>query len=128
MKSNELNGLVLAYLGDAVIELMAREAALRSGITEVGRLNAAVSEFVRATAQSAAVARIENLLTEEEKAVYRRGRNTHGLSTPKSASVAEYRRSTGLEALFAHLYLEENRERMYELFSIAFKNDGEANE
>lgn len=128
MKSNELNGLVLAYLGDAVIELMAREAALISGITEVGRLNAAVSEFVRATAQSAAVGRIENLLTEEEKAVYRRGRNTHGLSTPKSASVAEYRRSTGLEALFAHLYLEEKRERMYELFSIAFKNDGEANE
>lgn len=128
MKSNELNGLVLAYLGDAVIELMAREAALRSGITEVGRLNAAVSEFVRATAQSAAVGHIENLLTEEEKAVYRRGRNTHGLSTPKSASVAEYRRSTGLEALFAHLYLEEKRERMYELFSIAFKNDGEANE
>lgn len=128
MKSNELNGLVLAYLGDAVIELMARETALKSGITEVGRLNAAVSEFVRATAQSTAVGRIENLLTEEEKAVYRRGRNTHGLSTPKSASVAEYRRSTGLEALFAYLYLEEKHDRMYELFDIAFKSDGEENE
>lgn len=120
MKSNELNGMVLAYLGDAVIELMAREAALKSGITDVGRLNAAVSGFVRATAQSTAVGRIEQFLTEEEKAVYRRGRNTHGMSIPKSASVAEYRRSTGFEALFAYLYLEEKRERMADLFNIAF--------
>lgn len=120
MKSNELNGMVLAYLGDAVIELMAREAALKSGITDVGRLNAAVSGFVRATAQSAAVGRIEQLLTEEEKAIYKRGRNTHGMSIPKSASVAEYRRSTGFEALFAYLYLEEKRERMADLFQIAF--------
>lgn len=112
--------MVLAYLGDAVIELMAREAALKSGITDVGRLNAAVSGFVRATAQSAAVGRIEQLLTEEEKAIYKRGRNTHGMSIPKSASVAEYRRSTGFEALFAYLYLEEKRERMADLFQIAF--------
>ena len=120
--------MVLAYLGDAVIELLARETALNSGITEVGRLNAAVSEYVRATAQSAAVGRIEHLLTEEEKAVYRRGRNCHGLTAPKSASLAEYRRSTGLEALFAHLYLEEDRERMYFLFRTAFQADAEGNQ
>ncbi|MHB1152837.1 MAG: Mini-ribonuclease 3 [Eubacteriales bacterium] len=131
MKSNELNGMALAYLGDAVIELMAREAALKSGITDVGRLNAAVSGFVRATAQSAAVGRIEQLLNEEEKAIYKRGRNTHGMSIPKSASVAEYRRSTGFEALFAYLYLEEKRERMADLFNIAFglcEKAGEINE
>lgn len=123
--------MVLAYLGDAVIELMAREAALKSGITDVGRLNAAVSGFVRATAQSAAVGRIEQFLTEDEKAAYKRGRNTHGLSVPKSASVAEYRRSTGFEALFAYLYLEEKRERMADLFHIAFdagEKNGEINE
>lgn len=129
MRSNELNGTVLAYLGDAVIELMARETALKSGITEVGRLNAAVSGYVRATAQSEAVGRIEPFLTDEEKAVYRRGRNTGNLTVPKSASAVEYRRSTGFEALFAHLYLEQNRERMIQLFEIAFAGkSGETHE
>ncbi len=129
IKSCELNGSVLAYLGDAVIELIAREAALKSGITEVGRLNAAVADVVRATAQSAAVGRIEMLLTEEEKAVYRRGRNTHGMTVPKSASVREYRRASGLEALFAHLYLSGNPERMSELYKIAFNaGTGDADE
>jgi len=120
MKSNELNGAALAYLGDAVIELMARKAALDKGLTGVGRLNAEVSRYVRATAQSAAVAKIEDLLNEEEAAVYRRGRNTNNLSVPKSASAAEYRRATGLEALFAHLYLEGKAERMEELFRLAY--------
>lgn len=129
IKSCELNGSVLAYLGDAVIELIARETALKSGITDVGRLNAAVAEVVRATAQSAAVGRIETLLTDEEKAVYRRGRNTHGMTVPKSASVREYRRASGLEALFAHLYLSGNPERMSELYEIAFNaGTGDADE
>ena len=127
MKSNELNGAALAYLGDAVIELMAREAALTKGLTGVGRLNAEVSRYVRATAQSAAVAKIEDLLTEEEAAVYRRGRNSSNLSVPKSASAAEYRRATGLEALFAHLYLEGQRDRMTELFRLAYAESDDEN-
>ena len=127
LKPGELNGTVLAYLGDAIIELMGRERALLSGITDVGRLNAAVSSFVRATAQSDAALRVEPYLTDEEKAVYKRGRNAHGLTVPKSASVSQYRRSTGLEALFAWLYLNEKRERMHELFDMAFYTDNTDN-
>lgn len=123
LNPGELNGTVLAYLGDAVIELIARERALRSGITDVGRLNAAVCCYVRATAQSDAALRLKGYLTDEENAVYKRGRNTHGLTIPKSASIAQYRRSTGFEALFAWLYLNEKRERMGELFDLAFDTD-----
>lgn len=117
---SRLNGAELAYLGDAVLELMAREAALRVGITGVGALNAAVSGYVRATAQSDACARIEGMLTEEELAVFKRGRNSHNLSVPKSASAAQYRRATGLEALFAALYLEGKRDRLRVLFAAAY--------
>ena len=103
---SRLNGAELAYLGDAVLELMAREAA--------------VSGYVRATAQSDACARIEGMLTEEELAVFKRGRNSHNLSVPKSASAAQYRRATGLEALFAALYLEGKRDRLRALFAAAY--------
>jgi len=119
ISANSLNGLELAYLGDAVIELLARQKALQSGISGVGKLNEAVAPFVRATGQSEAVSRIEGMLTEEEKSFYKRGRNSHG-NTPKSATAAEYRRATGFEALFAYLYLEGNEERMYELFEAAY--------
>lgn len=117
---NALNGLELAYLGDAVIELLAREHALKEGVSGVGRLNTAVSAYVRATCQSEAVARLEGLLTEEETSFYKRGRNAHG-NAPKSASPVEYRRATGLEALFAYLYLKADKARMYELFETAYK-------
>ena len=120
MKANEMNGLALAYLGDAVIELIARERALESGILDVGKLNDIVRGFVKASAQSSAVARIEALLTEDEIAVYKRGRNAHGTSVPRSATATEYRRATGLEALFASLYISGNRGRIYELFEAAY--------
>ena len=102
MKANELNGAALAYLGDAVIELLARETVLASGITDVGRLNALAACYVRATDQSKGACRIIPHLTEKECAIYKRGRNAHGVSVPKSASAAEFRRATGLEALFAY--------------------------
>lgn len=120
MEPSSLNGNTLAYLGDAVIELIARERVICSGIAEVGRLNRIVTDIVRASAQSAAIGRIEESLTEEETAVYKRGRNSHGVAVPKSASAAEYRRATGMEALFAALYLEGKRERLYELFDDAY--------
>ena len=121
-----LNGASLAYLGDAVLELMTREHLLKSGKTNVGELNEMALSFVRATAQSEALERILPVLTEEETDVYKRGRNTHGLAIPKSASAGQYRRATGLEALFAYLYLLGKKERMDELFSLGFlpESDG----
>lgn len=121
--SNELNGLSLAYLGDAVIELLVREETISRGITNVGELNRAAKNFVTAKNQSSALENILPLLTEEETDFYKRGRNAHGISAPKSASVAEYRRATGMEALFGHLFLSGQMERARELFNIAYSKE-----
>ena len=117
---DRLNGLSLAYLGDAVLELMTRQFLLAGGVTDVGRLNQMALAFVRATAQSDAVERLLPHLTEEEATVFRHGRNAHGVSAPKSASVTQYRRATGLEALFGWLYLKGATDRMAALFRIGF--------
>ncbi len=121
MKEIQLSGATLAYLGDAVIEIMVREYIIRLGITDPGKLNAVAKKFVSAKAQSAGVEHILTHLSEEETAVYKRGRNAHGISVPRSATVAEYRRATGLEALFAYLHLSGERERLRELFEITFE-------
>ncbi len=110
-------------MGDAVIELLVREKALSSGITNVGELNRMARNFVTAKNQSTALENILPLLTQEETDFYRRGRNAHGISAPKSASVTEYRRATGMEALFGHLFLSGQMERARELFSIAYSKE-----
>ncbi len=120
LQESQLNGSTLAYLGDCVLELITREYLIQTGVTDVGKLNREALDFVRATRQAEAVSRILPLLDEEEAAFFKRGRNANGISAPKSASVAEYRRATGLEALFAHLYLTEKTERMRDLFRHAF--------
>ncbi len=120
MKPNEMSVQALAYLGDAVFELTAREKAISSGVYEIGKLNEIVKNYVKATAQSEAVGRLEPHLNEEEISVYKRGRNYHGTSLPKSATAGEYRRATGLEVLFAFLYLNNKHERLNQLFDIAF--------
>ena len=87
-----------------------------------GQLNDLARKYVTAHAQSTAVERILKVLSEDELAIYKRGRNMHGTTIPKSASAVEYRRATGLEVLFAVLHLNGNRERLDELFNIAFDN------
>lgn len=120
MLHQSLNGLSLAYLGDAVLEVQTRKRLLSLGITDVGKLNKMALNYVRAVDQSAAMERILPLLSEDEEAIYKRGRNSHGVSAPKSATVVEYRRATGMEALFGWLYLENNLARIEELFDLAF--------
>ena len=116
-----LNGATLAYLGDAVIELCVRELLISLGITSPAKLSSEALGFVTAKSQSEAFLNIEALLTEEEADVFRRGRNAH-VSVPKSASHAEYHRATGMEALFASLYLHGRRDRINELFRIAYES------
>lgn len=116
----EYSSAALAYLGDAVIELYVRERLVRSGISDAGRLNEEAKKYVQADAQSAAAGRILPYLTEEEDGAFRRGRNMHSPGVPKHAKTADYRRATGLEALFAHLYLSGDKERLDEVFSLAF--------
>ena len=94
---NELSTPSLAYLGDCVLELRVREKLVQSGIAKSGRLNTEALRFVRASAQAAAMQRILPLLTDEETAYYKRGRNSSHLNVPKSASPSEYRTATGMD-------------------------------
>jgi len=123
MSPAEYNGAMLAYLGDAVLELLVRTAIIKKGVANVGNANVEARRYVTAHSQSEAVARILPLLTNEENAIYRRGRNCGSSNIPPSASAGEYRRASGLEALFAGLYLEGKTERMKELFDSAFNAD-----
>lgn len=121
--SRNASNAALAYLGDAVIELMVRERLVEEGYTSSKTLNAKALDFVRAPAQAAAMSRIMPLLGEEEDAVFHRGRNIGHTSTPKSATVSEYRAATGMEALFGYLYITGNTERARELFAIAYPKE-----
>lgn len=114
----------LAYLGDSVLEVCVRTYLVKErGLTSSARLNRASLDFVRATAQSEAMDHIEPHLTEAEATVYRRGRNVGHTNVPKSASVREYRRATGMEALFGHLYLTGQADRITALFRIGYRLD-----
>jgi len=117
-----MNGATLAYMGDAVIELLVRNMLILRGEGDVGKMNKLADGLVRATYQSQAMDRLLPLLTEEETAVYKRGRNTHTHTVPKSAKVSDYRKATGMEALFGFLYMEGRMERLDELFNIAFRD------
>lgn len=122
---SEMSVPALAYLGDSVVELLVRqELVMRQGICTAGGLNRAALEYVRAGAQAAAVDRILPELREDELRWYKRGRNSGHLNIPKSASPAEYRRATGMEVLFAVLYLTGQTERMKALFAMAYPAAG----
>ena len=123
----ELSSASLAYLGDSVLELCVREHLLRQGLTTAAHLNAAAHDYVTASAQAKAMNRILPLLTEEEAAVYRRGRNNVHANVPKRATVAEYRAATGMECLFAYLHLTQNKARIDELFDLAYCEDTKTN-
>ena len=110
----------LAYLGDAVLEVLVRTRLVEAGYTSSRALNARALAFVRAGEQAKAMERLLPYLTEEEEAVYRRGRNIGHTHTPKSATVGEYRHATGMEALFGYLAMAERRERIKELFALAY--------
>lgn len=112
----QLSPLVLAFLGDAVFELMVRQKLVEKGNAPIGQLHRQSVEHVCAAAQAAGAHAIQPLLTEEELAIYKRGRNTHN-NTPKNADPVQYRCATGLETLFGYLYLQERSDRAEELFS-----------
>lgn len=112
----EAGPLTLAYMGDAVFELLTRERIVLAGEKPPAELNRLARGYVTAVAQSAAVERLLPLLDEDETAVYKRGRNAKSAHAPKSAGAVEYRRATGLECLFGYLYLADRIERARALF------------
>ena len=116
----------LAYLGDSVAELLVREMLVRKGVSNAGKLNEMALGYVRAAEQSRALKRLAPVLTDEETAVCRRGKNISHHSMPRNASQKEYREATAFEALFGFLYLCGRDDRIRELFSVAFPEDGQS--
>ena len=116
--------LTLAYMGDAVLEMLAREYVLKNaGVVKPGQLVKASKEFITCEAQSDAVENILPLLSAEEEAVFKRGRNAKTQCTPKHGELIQYRRATGFEALMGYLYLNGNHSRAKELFLAAYSNN-----
>ncbi len=122
--SRSASSAALAYLGDAVIEVLVRERLVSEGYTSSKALNARALDYVRASAQAAAMARITPVLTEQESAVFHRGRNIGHTNTPKNATVGEYRAATGMEALFGYLHMINDQPRIKELFDAAYPKEG----
>ncbi len=117
---NTYSTAALAYLGDSVIEICVRKRLVREGLSSSASLNKRALDYVRASAQAAAMKNIIDMLSDEEAAVFRRGRNMGHSQTPKSATVAEYRAATGMEALFGYLFLAERKDRIDALFALAY--------
>lgn len=107
--------LVLAYIGDAVYELVIRSLLVGRGNAQANRLHKEASTLVNAGAQSASLERIKEELTEEEMQVFKRGRNANSATMAKHATMSDYRRATGFEALMGYLYLTGRVERILEL-------------
>ena len=115
--------LTLAYIGDGVYELIIRTILVKKGNCPVNRLHKKASSLVKAGAQSAIMEVIEEELTPEELSVYRRGRNAHSPTMAKHATMADYRRATGFEALMGYLYLKEDYTRMLTLVRLGIGED-----
>lgn len=115
----QLHPLVLAYIGDAFFSLYVRTRLLAYEQHKVRVLHTYDAAIVSASMQARAYKSLENTLTEEEQAVVRRGRNTKS-TVPKSATVGEYRYSTGFESLLGYLYLQNNHERLSVIAEQAF--------
>ncbi len=118
-----ISNLGLAHIGDGVYELMCRSYLCVKGEKTVEHLHRDTIALVNASRQAELVEKLLPLLTEEEKTLYRRGKNAHVHAVPKSATPAEYAKATGLEALFGALYLAGKTERLNELFHIMMEEE-----
>nr|WP_300003300.1 ribonuclease III domain-containing protein [Tissierella sp.] len=108
--------LQLAYVGDACYELMVRTYLLDKNLS-VNNLHRETIRYVKAKSQALIVHSLEEILTEKEKSVIKKGRNTKTNSNPKNADLIDYKYSTGFEALFGYLYLSNQEERLSEIFN-----------
>ena len=106
--------LALAYLGDCVYELFVRTYLLKDTNLQVNKLHKTAVKMVNAKAQSDLFQKVKDSLTEEEMAVYKRGRNTNS-HPPKNADLIDYKSATGMEALIGYLYLKGNSKRIVEI-------------
>lgn len=117
--------LVLAYIGDAVYELIIRTIIVNRGNCPVNQMHKKSSSLVKAGAQAEMIHLIMDELTEKEHAVYKRGRNAKSATAAKNATIQDYRTATGFEALVGYLYLNGEKERLIELVALALEKKGE---
>lgn len=114
--------LVLAYIGDCVFDLIIKMMVAGRGNRQVHKLHEETSHYVQASAQSFMMRAMQEHLTEEEHAVYRRGRNARSVSPAKNQSITDYRRATGFEALIGYLYLQGEYQRLAELVTVGLES------
>lgn len=119
----ELSPLVLAYIGDAIFEILVRTMVLSQGNAPVNILHKKARNFVNAKAQAELYFRIEKFLTEEERHIFKRGRNAKSFTVPKNAVLIDYKHATGLEALFGFLYLDHKMDRLIFLYQQGIKKE-----
>lgn len=117
--------LVLAYIGDAVYELLIRTKVINHGSMQVNKMHKKSSSLVKAETQANLIKVLQEELTEEELAVYKRGRNAKSVSTAKHATMIDYRIATGFEALVGYLYLTGSYERLLALVHDGLEKIGE---
>lgn len=115
----EYSPLALAYIGDAVFDVMVRTIAVSKVNKQVNKYHRDVSRIVCAPAQATMMLAIHDLLTQEEQDIYRRGRNANSYSKAKNASRSEYRTATGFEALLGYLYMQEDFNRLTDVVKMA---------
>ena len=116
--------LALAYIGDAVYDLIIRTVVVERGNKAANRLHHDAVRYVNASAQASVAECLLEMLTEEELAVYKRGRNAKSHTAAKNASIEDYRKATGLEALFGYLYLADKMDRILELVITGLEKAG----
>ena len=118
-RGRDASSQALAFLGDSVFEISIRQRIVRECEGNAEELNKRSKAVTNARTQARIADLLQEVLTEEELAVYKRGRNLKSLTAPKSCSISEYRRATGLEVLMGYLYLEGRQERIDELIDTA---------
>lgn len=122
-KAGLYSPLVLAYIGDSVYEVFTRKRVLDINPNlPAHKLHKENVKYVKAKAQSDAMEKLEPILTEQELAIYKRGRNAKSGTVPKNADLTDYRRATGFESLIGFLELSGQNERLLEIMEIAFEN------
>lgn len=113
--------LTLAFMGDCVFEIVIRSIVVERGNRQAGSLHKIKTSVVNAKVQARMIEALMEELTEEERAVYKRGRNAKPHTVAKNASVNDYRKATGLEALFGYLYLGGQEDRILELTKLGLE-------
>lgn len=122
-EAKALGGLTLAFFGDSVYEVYVREQIVKLGTMPVDKLHKKAVQYVNAGFQSYAYDIIAEQLTEEETEIFKRGRNATGNNVPHSSNPKDYRRATGMEALFGYLYLTGQNDRIKELFEKIYTSE-----